>query len=59
MTDHNCETEKIGVEIWGIYDGVLFWQCGVCTKAWHRYPEGHPLRWRAARYVDEKEAPNA
>lgn len=28
---------EIGVEIWGVYDGVLFWQCPDCGFAWARY----------------------
>lgn len=27
---------EIGIEIFGIYDGVLFWQCPDCGWAWHR-----------------------
>ena len=49
---HDCEAEKVGVEMWGVYDGVLFWQCGVCTRRWHRFPEGHMLRRLAARFVE-------
>ena len=49
---HSCEDAKIGVEIWGVYDGVLFWRCGVCDRAWHRFPEGHHLRARAAHFVE-------
>lgn len=42
-------SRKIGVEIWGMYDGVLFWQCPLCDHRWHRWPEGHPLRERAGK----------
>lgn len=48
---HSCEDAKIGVEIWGVYDGVLFWSCGVCGRTWHRFPEGHSLRARAVTYM--------
>lgn len=42
----------IGVEIRGAYDGVLYWQCGHCGYAFHRWPEGSPLRERAQHYID-------
>lgn len=41
----------IGIEIKGVYDGVLYWQCPDCGHQWHRWPEGHPLRKRAESYV--------
>lgn len=41
----------IGVEIRGVYDGVLFWQCPDCGTRWHRWPIGSRLRERANRYV--------
>lgn len=45
-------SRKIGVEIRGVYDGVLFWQCPDCGGRWHRFPATHPLYERAARYID-------
>jgi hypothetical protein len=42
----------IGIEIWGVYDGVLFWQCPSCERRWHRWPDGHYLRTRAEKYVN-------
>lgn len=41
----------IGVEIRGVYDGVLIWHCPDCAHQWHRWPEGHPYRQRAEPYV--------
>jgi hypothetical protein len=38
-------TEVIGVEIRGVYDGVLFWQCPKCD---HRYHQWRPESRRAA-----------
>ncbi len=38
----------IGIEIPGVYDGVLFWQCPDCGAQWHRWPKGNELRIRAA-----------
>lgn len=44
-------SQKIGIEVQGVYDGVLFWKCPFCAHEWHRWPEGHPLRQKAANYV--------
>lgn len=44
-------SRTIGVEIRGVYDGVLYWQCPDCGGKWHRWPEGHPYRAQAERYV--------
>lgn len=41
----------IGVEVRGVYDGVLFWQCPDCAGRWHRWPEQHPYRELAERYI--------
>lgn len=45
-------SRTIGIEISGIYDGVLFWQCPDCGGKWHRFPEGDYRRSRADRYVN-------
>lgn len=41
----------IGMEIRGVYDGVLFWQCHNCGARFHRFPEGHYLRERAEAHI--------
>lgn len=47
------------VEIRGVYDGGLFYaHIGGCGVAWHRWPEGHHLRERAIRYLDDWNARN-
>jgi hypothetical protein len=57
VADACCEAPAVvGVEIQGVYDGVLFWRCTACGTASHRWPAGHYLRERAARFV---EAPRA
>jgi Zn-finger nucleic acid-binding protein len=28
----------IGVEVLGVYDGVLYWQCPDCDGMWNRWP---------------------
>ncbi len=35
----------------GIYEGILYWQCPVCSGTWHRWPPHHPLRRFAAPFV--------
>lgn len=42
----------IGVNIRGVYDGALYWQCPDCGGKWHRFPEGNPYRQRAEEYVN-------
>lgn len=41
----------IGVQVRGVYDGVLFWKCPDCAHGWHRWPEGHRLHQIAERYM--------
>lgn len=57
-----CENHvKIGMEVRGVYDGVLFWWCSNCGEAWHRWPEGSILWEKAKPYiasVNEKEWTN-
>ncbi len=46
-----CAGEPLGVEVRGVYDGVLFWKCQACGKAWHRFEDA--CRRRAAQgYID-------
>lgn len=40
------------VEIRGLYDGGLFYECPDCGGRWHRWPEAHWLRAKAAPYVE-------
>lgn len=41
----------IMIEIPGVYDGGLYFQCPNCGHRWHRWPEGHHLRAKAEPYV--------
>ncbi len=50
-TTYSC---AVMVTIPGVYDGGLYILCPYCNGRWHRFPEGHPLRERAAPYVDEQ-----
>jgi hypothetical protein len=50
--DNTHYSRTIGVEIRGVYDGMLFWRCPDCGGHWHRWPEGHYLRARAEPYVE-------
>lgn len=50
---HVIYSRMIGVKIPEIYDGVLFWQCPDCGKAWHRWGQ-HWQRYGAAQpYIDK------
>lgn len=41
----------IGVEISGVYDGVLYWECPYCQARFHRFRAGTDLWKKASRYV--------
>lgn len=53
-----CKAEEkdiIGVEVRGVYDGVLYWICRLCKYAWNRWPndKNYARRHQAAQgYVD-------
>lgn len=49
--DGGFYSRKIGVEVLGAWDGVLFWRCPDCEGEWHRFPEGHGLRAIAERHI--------
>lgn len=56
MTCPECGSARVyGVHVWGSYDGPLYLRCD-CGHTWHRFPEGDPLRARAAQYVDAANA---
>jgi hypothetical protein len=39
----------LGIEIRGVYDGVLFYACPDCHGTWHRWKRSHDERlWQAA-----------
>lgn len=42
---------QIGVEVRGVYDGVLYWRCPDCGGRWHRFTEGTDMRLKAEPYV--------
>ncbi len=42
----------IEVQIRGIYDGGLFFECPDCGGRWHRWPVGDRLRDAAVPYVE-------
>lgn len=53
LTCPRCGTDEhtVGVEVTGVYDGILFWRCTACRTAWHRWPEGHWQHERAVPFV--------
>jgi hypothetical protein len=53
-TDGEPYRLAILVEVQGVYDGGLFYQCPFCNGRWHRFPEDHWLYPRAARYIGEQ-----
>lgn len=44
------DTEVIGINVWGVYDGVLCWACQACGAAWPRFTEGR-LGERSREYA--------
>jgi hypothetical protein len=42
-----------GVELSGVYDGVLFWCCNGCGRAFERFPPGHQLHSVAAGHISK------
>lgn len=49
--DGKTYSRTLMVEVNGVYDGGLFYQCPDCYGRWHRWPPGHYLRKRAHRFV--------
>lgn len=45
-------SRMLGIEIRGVYDGVLYWTCPECGVRWHRWPEGSMQYNAAKEYVD-------
>lgn len=44
----------IGIEQPGVYDGVLYWMCPDCGKAWQRWSDPKmELYQRAQKFIDE------
>lgn len=50
-------SHMIGVEIQGVYDGVLYWQCPACGGMWNRWPKDHPRYVVAERYMADAGQP--
>jgi hypothetical protein len=44
-------SNAIGVEVWGAYDGVLYWMCPACLGTWLRWPREDFRHARAEKYV--------
>lgn len=52
-----CGDEIIGIEVWGLYDGVLYWQCTGCGSKWHRFPDDERLSAKAQPFIDDDNEP--
>ena len=42
----------IGMEVFGVYDGMLYYRCPDCGGNWHRFGPDHYLHDRAVPYVN-------
>ncbi len=45
--------DVMGYHIRGVYDGVLFWLCKQCGRAFQRWPEDFYLHAKAQPYIEE------
>lgn len=52
----NADPERVtGLEVQGVYDGVLYWACGECRHAWPRWThEEHRTRAELAEKYANK-----
>ena len=41
----------IGIEVRGVYDGVLYWQCPDCGGTWQRFVSNSWQAQRAQQYM--------
>jgi hypothetical protein len=62
MSELTCPTcgntdgsKLMGVEVRGVYDGVLYWACMRCGERWNRWPTDHYLHARAEKYLNSPE----
>lgn len=44
-------SRQVGVEMPGVYDGVLVWECPNCQGRWHAHSPQSPYRKRAEPYI--------
>jgi len=52
----NTDGSKLmGIEVRGVYDGVLYWRCLACGQEWNRWPEDSYLHARAEKYLSNPE----
>lgn len=51
-------SRKIGMEIRGVYDGVLYWICPDCGIAWQRWPEHYYIYDIAQPYIEAHNVPS-
>lgn len=51
--DGKTYSRVIGIEIPGVYDGVLYWRCPCCGYDWHRWDDEH-MRLKAALYMNQQ-----
>lgn len=47
---HTADNRNIiGIEVQGVYDGILVWQCPYCAAMWPRFPDG---TWKWSKGLD-------
>ncbi len=52
--DDRFYSRTIGIEVRGVYDGVLYWQCPDCGFAWQRFDPGTRLANKAVAFIDQQ-----
>lgn len=59
-TDTHYST-KLGIEVRGVYDGVLIWKCEKCNHMWPRFSEENweRLHKKALEIINQWESNNA
>ena len=46
---------EVGNEVYGAFDGVLFWECPDCGGTWQRFDLTSPLHHVAKKYMRGKQ----
>lgn len=58
---NGCDETPVGIEVFGLYDGVAYWKCPACGLSWHRFPAPGRIRDRLAviapHVIDREEKP--
>lgn len=56
MPQRNCECREardiVMIEVLGVYDGALYWECRSCNARGHRFEAGDWRHEKARKYVE-------